>query len=312
MKRTIFTGAGVALITPMNDDFTVNYDVLGDLIDYQIENNTDAIIICGTTGESAALSLEEHEQVIDFAVKRINKRVPLIAGTGSNDTKFGKELSVNAQKMGADALLLVTPYYNKTSQKGLIEHYTAIADEVDIPMILYNVPSRTGLNIAPETYAKLAEHQNICAIKEANGDISSAAKTMALCGDKIDMYSGNDDQVIPFLSLGAKGVISVYSNVAPAKMHKICADFMNGNEEEAKKLFFAELGVMNALFSDVNPIPVKEALNLMGMHAGPLRLPLTTMEEGKKEALKEILVKHNLIESWKVAASNLRRSAYTN
>jgi 4-hydroxy-tetrahydrodipicolinate synthase len=295
MKKTIFTGAGVAIVTPMNDDGTVNFDKLGELIDYQINGGTDAIIICGTTGESATLSHEEHADAISYTVKKVGGRVPVVAGTGSNDTKFAAELSIEAQKAGADALLLVTPYYNKTTQSGLVRHFNYIADRVNKPIILYNVPSRTGLNIKPETYRELAKHPNIAAVKEANGDIASVAKTAALCGDDLDIYSGNDDQIVPILSLGGKGVISVLSNVCPRETHDICAKFFAGDIAGARKLQLDMMGLISALFVETNPIPVKEALNLMGFNVGECRLPLAPMLDSNVELLKNELKKHGLI-----------------
>ena len=288
MKKTVFTGAGVAIVTPMFEDGSVNYDVLGQLIEYQIENGTDAIISCGTTGESATLDNQEHCDVLSYTIKKVNGRVPVVAGTGSNDTRYAVELSRHAQEAGADALLMVTPYYNKTSQTGLINHYHYVADRVDVPIILYNVPSRTGCNIQPTTYVELAKHPNIVATKEASGDISSIAKTISLCGDDLAVYSGNDDQVIPILSLGGKGVISVFSNIYPQKMHQICAEFFNGNTEKSRDL-------MNGLFCDVNPIPVKEAMNMMGYQCGPCRMPLAPMSESAKVSLAALLKKHGLI-----------------
>lgn len=295
MKKTIFTGAGVAIVTPMNDDGTVNFDKLGELIDYQINGGTDAIIICGTTGESATLSHEEHADAISYTVKKVGGRVPVVAGTGSNDTKFAAELSIEAQEAGADALLLVTPYYNKTTQSGLVRHFNYIADRVNKPIILYNVPSRTGLNIKPETYRELAKHPNIAAVKEANGDIASVAKTAALCGDDLDIYSGNDDQIVPILSLGGKGVISVLSNVCPRETHDICAKFFAGDIAGARKLQLDMMGLISALFVETNPIPVKEALNLMGFNVGECRLPLAPMLDSNVELLKNELKKHGLI-----------------
>ncbi len=295
MKNTIFTGAGVAIVTPMNPDGSVNYAALGELIEMQIAGSTDAIIICGTTGESSTLTDEEHRECIRYTVEKVNKRVPVIAGTGSNDTAYAIELSKEAEKMGADGLLLVTPYYNKTSQRGLIAHYTAIADAVNIPIILYNVPSRTGVNIAIDTYKTLAEHKNIVAAKEASGNISAIAKLIAECGDKLDVYSGNDDQIVPIMALGGKGVISVLSNVAPKQTHNIAQLCLDNNCAEAAKLAARYLKLANSLFIDVNPIPVKEALNMMGVNAGPCRLPLYEMEEAKKETLRAALTEAGLI-----------------
>lgn len=295
MKKTVFTGAGVAIVTPMFEDGSVNYDVLGQLIEYQIENGTDAIISCGTTGESATLDNQEHCDVLSYTIKKVNGRVPVVAGTGSNDTRYAVELSRHAQEAGADALLMVTPYYNKTSQTGLINHYHYVADRVDVPIILYNVPSRTGCNIQPTTYVELAKHPNIVATKEASGDISSIAKTISLCGDDLAVYSGNDDQVIPILSLGGKGVISVFSNIYPQKMHQICAEFFNGNTEKSRDMMLHYLDLMNGLFCDVNPIPVKEAMNMMGYQCGPCRMPLVPMSESAKVSLAALLKKHGLI-----------------
>ena len=295
MKNTIFTGAGVAIVTPMNADGSVNYNALGDLIEMQIAGSTDAIIICGTTGESSTLSDEEHRECIRYTIEKVNKRVPVIAGTGSNDTAYAVELSKDAEAMGADGLLVVTPYYNKTSQRGLIAHYTAIADAVNIPIILYNVPSRTGVNISIDTYKVLAEHKNIVASKEASGNISAVAKLIAECGDKLDVYSGNDDQIVPIMALGGKGVISVLSNIAPKLTHDIAALCLENNCAEAAKLAAENLALANSLFIDVNPIPVKEALNMMGKAAGPCRLPLYEMEDSKKEVLASALREAGLI-----------------
>lgn len=235
MSNTIFTGAGVALVTPFHEDGSVNYPALEKLLEYQIAHSTDAIVICGTTGESATLTPKEHSEVIKFTVDVVNHRIPVIAGTGSNETAYALELSNDAEKAGADALLIVTPYYNKTSQRGLIKHYTYIADRVSSPIIIYNVPSRTGVNVKPETYAALAEHKNIVAAKEASGDISQIAKIVSLCGDKLDIYSGNDDQIVPIMALGGKGVISVLSNICPQIAHDIPARFLEGNYEESAK-----------------------------------------------------------------------------
>ncbi len=295
MKNTIFTGAGVAIVTPMNADGSVNYETLGELIEMQIAGGTDAIIICGTTGESSTLTDDEHRECIRYTVEKVNKRVPVIAGTGSNDTAYAVELSKDAEAMGADGLLVVTPYYNKTSQRGLIAHYTAIADAVNIPIILYNVPSRTGVNISVDTYKVLAEHKNIVAAKEASGNISAVASIIAECGDKLDVYSGNDDQIVPIMALGGKGVISVLSNIAPKETHDICQLCLDNNCAEAAKLSAKYLSLANSLFIDVNPIPVKEALNMMGYKAGPCRLPLYEMEDSKKEALRAALVKAGLV-----------------
>ena len=295
MKNTIFKGAGVALITPMYADGTVNYDKLRELIDFQINNGTDAIIACGTTGESATLTAEEHVNVIKETVDYTAGRVPVIAGTGSNDTAFAVELSKEAEQLGADGLLMVTPYYNKTSQAGLIAHFTKVADNVNLPIILYNVPSRTGTAFKTETYAVLADHKNIVGIKEANADLSMMAKTMAACGDKIDIYSGNDDEVLPCLSLGGAGVISVLSNVAPKVVHDMCYSYFNGDVNTARDLQIKYVNLIAALFSDVNPIPVKEAMNIMGFDVGECRLPLVRMSDSAIANLKAEMAKVGLI-----------------
>ncbi|MBQ1475392.1 MAG: 4-hydroxy-tetrahydrodipicolinate synthase [Ruminococcus sp.] len=295
MSKHIFTGAGVALITPMHSDGSVNYEELARLLEFQVENGTDAIIACGTTGEAATLTVKEHCEVLSFVCERINGRIPVIAGTGSNDTSTAIELSKSAEASGADALLSVTPYYNKTSQTGLIRHFTTIADNIDLPLILYNVPSRTGCNIKPKTYAELCKHENIVATKEANGDISSVSQTRSLCGDKLDIYSGNDDQTVPFMSLGALGVISVFSNFCPKEMHEICELCLNNNFVEAAKLNFHYVELMDIMFSDVNPIPVKTAMNLIGFNAGECRLPLVPMSYSGYHDLKDCLAKYNLI-----------------
>ena len=295
MSKPIFTGSGVALVTPMNADGSVNYDVLGQLLEFQIENGTDAIIACGTTGEAATLTVKEHCEVLSFVSERVNGRIPVIAGTGSNDTNTAIELSKSAQSSGADALLCVTPYYNKTSQTGLIRHFETIADNIDLPMILYNVPSRTGCNIAPKTYAELCKHENIVATKEANGDISSVSQTRSLCGDKLDIYSGNDDQTVPFMSLGSLGVISVFANICPSEMHQICQLCLDNNFVEAAKMNFHYVELMDMMFSDVNPIPVKTAMNLVGFDVGECRLPLVPMSYRGYHDLKDCLAKYDLI-----------------
>ena len=292
-KSTIFTGSGVALVTPMHPDGSVNFEKYRELIDWQIENGTDAIIACGTTGESATLNDEEHLETLQVAIEQTAGRVPLIAGTGSNNTDHAIMMSKEAAKMGADGLLLVTPYYNKTSQKGLVAHFSAIADATDLPAILYNVPSRTGVNIQPATVAEIYRHPNVAAIKEASGDLSAVAKIRALCD--IDVYSGNDDQTVPFLSLGAKGVISVLADVAPRQTHEICQRWFDGDIAGSTALFFEYLDLANDLFLDVNPIPVKEALNQMGWEVGPCRLPLVDMGEGAKAKLAATLKAHGLI-----------------
>ena len=286
MKKRIFTGAATALITPMHEDGSVNFERLSSLVDEQIKGGIDALVICGTTGEKSTLGYEEHVKVIETAAKANAGRVPLIAGTGSNDTVYSVGLCADAEKAGADAFLMVTPYYNKTSQRGLVAHYNYIADHVNKPIILYNVPSRTGVAIKPETYKELSKHPNIVAAKEANGDIASVAKTRYLCGDELDIYSGNDDQTVPIMSLGGIGVISVMSNFMPDVMHEMCAEYLKGNTAKAAELQIKYTGLMNALFSDVNPIPVKAAMNLLGLNAGPCRLPLYPMEEKALENLK--------------------------
>lgn len=287
---SIFTGAGVAIVTPIKENGEVNFEKLGEILEEQIAGQTDAIIICGTTGESSTLTHEEHLDAIKYTIDKVNKRIPVIAGTGSNCTQTAIYLSQEAEKYGADGLLLVTPYYNKATQKGLIEHYTAIANSVKLPIILYNVASRTGCNIEPKTAAYLAEHvENIVAIKEASGNISQVAEIAALTQGKMDIYSGNDDQIVPILSLGGKGVISVLSNVAPQYTHDIVAKFMEGKVEESRDMQLKALPLIHALFCEVNPIPVKTALNLMGKEVGPLRMPMTEMEEAHQEVLKKAM-----------------------
>ena len=295
MKKTIFTGAGVAIVTPMNPDESINFDRLGQIIDNQIENGTDAIVICGTTGESATMTDQEHVDCIEYAVKRVNGRVPVIAGAGSNHTSYAVWMSKEAKRVGADALLHVTPYYNKTSQTGLIRHFNAVADATDLPIILYNVPSRTGVNITPATYRELAKHPNIVAAKEASGNNSQIAQIAQACGDELDLYSGNDDQIVPLLSLGAKGVISVLSNIMPRETHDICRLFFEGKIAESRTLQLKLLPLINALFSDVNPIPVKEAMNMMGWECGECRLPLVSMQPQAKEHLRSLMQEQGLI-----------------
>lgn len=296
MKKTVFTGSGVALITPMNPDGSVNYSVLDELIEFQIANGTDAIITCGTTGESATLDHEEHCAVIKHTIEKVAGRIPVIAGSGSNDTAYAISLSQEAEKMGADALLVVTPYYNKTSQAGLIRHYNMIADSVKIPVIVYNVPSRTGCAIKPETYFELGKNKNIVAVKEANGDIAAITKTFALCGDSLDIYSGNDDQTAAILALGGKGIISVFANICPKEMHELTAKFFAGDLKGCVEMQLHYLELMDALFMDVNPIPVKEAANLMGYSCGECRMPLTAMGEKAQAQLKSVMQKYGIIE----------------
>ncbi|MCR5747121.1 MAG: 4-hydroxy-tetrahydrodipicolinate synthase [Lachnospiraceae bacterium] len=293
----IFKGAGVAIVTPFKPDGEVNYEEFGRQIDFQINNGTDAIIVCGTTGESACLTEDEHLRVIDFCIKQVNHRVPVIAGTGSNCTDTAVYLSQEAEKLGADGLLIVTPYYNKATQKGLIDHYTIIANAVRIPIILYSVKSRTGLNINPETAAALVNNvPNIVGVKEASGDISQVAKIMALTGGNVDMYSGNDNEVVPVMSLGGIGVISVVSNVAPSYMHNMCMNYLNGDIAEARRMQLKVLDLVDALFCEVNPIPVKHAMNIMGMNAGPMRRPLSPMEPQNLEKLKKSMKEFGLIQ----------------
>ena len=295
MKRPVFTGAAVAIITPMNTDGSVNYDELGRIIDDQIAHSTDAIVICGTTGESPTLTDEEHTECIRYTVKKTAGRVPVIAGTGSNDTKYAIWLSQQAEADGADALLLVTPYYNKTSQAGLLAHYTAIADAVHIPCILYNVPSRTGCNLTPATLAELAKHPNINAVKEASGNISQIAHLAAIGQGVVDIYSGNDDQIVPILALGGVGVISVLSNVAPTQTHEICQKFFDGDVAGSRQMQLDAMDLCNALFCEVNPIPVKTALNMMGMGAGAFRMPLCEMEEANAKRLEKALKDYGVL-----------------
>lgn len=289
MKKPVFTGAAVAIITPMNADGSVNYEELGRIMDDQIDHGTDAIVICGTTGESPTLTDEEHTACIRYAVKQAAGRVPVIAGTGSNDTKYAIWLSRQAQADGADALLLVTPYYNKTSQAGLVAHYTAIANAVDLPCILYNVPSRTGCNLTPASLAELAKLPNINAVKEASGNISQVAEIAAACGDELNIYSGNDDQIVPVLSLGGRGVISVLSNILPVETMEICRRFFRGDVAGAAKLQLDLLPLIDALFCEVNPIPVKAACAAMGFCENTLRLPLTPMEPAHEAALLSLM-----------------------
>lgn len=295
MKNTIFEGVATALATPMHEDGSINYDRLKALIDEQIDAGIPALVICGTTGESATMTLEEHAEVIRVAIEHTAGRVKIIAGAGSNDTACAIDLAKEAEAAGADALLVVTPYYNKATQNGLVAHYKAIADSVSLPIIVYNVPSRTGVNIKPETYAKMADIENIVAIKEANGDISSVVKTRRLCGDKLDIYSGNDDQVIPLMAMGGKGVISVLSNIMPKETIEMCDLMLKGDTKAAADMQVELSSIADALFVEVNPIPVKTAMNLMGMDMGPLRLPMTPMEEGTKAVLVSELKKFNLI-----------------
>lgn len=294
MKKVVFRGAGVAIVTPFTAD-GINFPEFGRLIDDQIAHGTDAIIVAGTTGEAATMNDAEHKEAIKFTVDRVKKRVPVIAGTGSNDTSYAIHLSQYAERAGADGLLLVTPYYNKCTQKGLVAHFQAIADSVNIPCILYDVPSRTGVSIKLTTYVELAKHPNIVAVKEANGDLSSILRLRHACGDELAVYSGNDDQIVPILSLGGQGVISVLSNVAPQATHDMCQLYFDGDVEKARDLQIAYTDLIDALFSEVNPIPVKTAMRLIGWAAGPLRPPLSEMESEHVEQLKSALRAHELL-----------------
>jgi 4-hydroxy-tetrahydrodipicolinate synthase len=295
MKQTIFTGAGVAIVTPFNADGSVNYDALGNLIDFEIENEIDSIIICGTTGEASTLTDDEQIEVIRYCVEKTNKRVPVVAGAGSNDTAHGIQLCKRCQQVGADGLLIVTPYYNKTTQRGLVKYYTDMAASVDLPIIMYSVAGRTGVNIAPKTVAQLADVENIVAIKEASGNISQVAEIAALCGDKIDIYSGNDDQIVPLLSLGGKGVISVLANVAPKYTHDLVKSFLDGDVAKSRDMQLKALDLVGSLFCEVNPIPVKAALNMMGKNAGGYRAPLLEMADENYARLEKSMKDFGLI-----------------
>lgn len=295
MKKRIFTGAGIAILTPMHADGSINWEEFGHLIDWQIENSTDAIIVCGTTGESSTMSDEEHLNAIRFAVERAAGRVPVVAGAGSNDTAYAVNLAKESKEAGVDGILVVTPYYNKTSQRGLIAHYNTIADATDLPMILYHIPGRTGVTIAPQTFKELSRHPNIVAVKEASGNISKIAETKYLCGDDLDLYSGNDDQIVPILSLGGIGVISVLSHVAPKATHDICQLYFDGKVKESARLQLEYMDLIHALFIDVNPIPVKDAMNQMGFAAGPCRMPLYPMSDGDRAVLTAALKNHGLL-----------------
>lgn len=292
---SIFTGAGVAIVTPFNEDESINYDKLDQLIDYHCNNGTDSIIICGTTGESATMSEKEHMECVKFAIERTKGRLPIIAGTGSNCTRTAIDMSKEAASYGADGLLVVTPYYNKATQEGLVEHYTAVAKEAKAPIIMYSVASRTGCNIEPATAARLIkEVDNIVGIKEASGNISQVAKIMHLTDGKADLYSGNDDQIVPILSLGGKGVISVLSNVAPQETHDICAKFFEGDVKGSLELQLKAIPLIEQLFCEVNPIPVKKAMKLMGMDCGPLRMPLTELTTWHEESLAKAMTEFGI------------------
>ena len=287
---SVFKGAGVAIVTPMKANGEVNYEKFAELIEFQIAGSTDAIVVCGTTGEASTLTHEEHLDVIRYCVEKVAGRVPVVAGTGSNCTETAIYLSTEAEKMGVDGLLLVSPYYNKATQNGLYAHFKAIADSVKIPVILYNVPGRTGGNILPETVVRLCNDvENIVGVKEASGNISQVAKLAALAEGKVDIYSGNDDQIVPVLSLGGVGVISVLSNIAPKETHDICAKYFEGDVKGSMELQLKAIELCDALFCEVNPIPVKKALNLMGMEAGTLRMPLTDMEPANAEKLEKAM-----------------------
>lgn len=279
----------------MHADGSINWEEFGRLIDWQIENSTDAIIVCGTTGESSTMSDEEHLNAIRFAVKRAAGRVPVVAGAGSNDTAYAVNLAKESKEAGVDGILVVTPYYNKTSQRGLIAHYNTIADATDLPMILYHIPGRTGVTIAPQTFKELSKHPNIVAVKEASGNISKIAETKYLCGDDLDLYSGNDDQIVPILSLGGIGVISVLSHVAPKATHDICQLYFDGKVKESARLQLEYMDLIHALFIDVNPIPVKDAMNQMGFAAGPCRMPLYPMSDSDRAVLTAALKNHGLL-----------------
>ena len=291
----IFKGAGVAIVTPMKENGDVNFEKLGEILEEQIAAGTDAVIICGTTGESSTLSHEEHMETIRYTIDKVNKRIPVVAGTGSNCTETAIMMSQEAERMGADGLLLVSPYYNKATQKGLIAHYTAIANSVKLPIILYNIAGRTGINIEPKTLLYLAENvENIVAVKEASGNISQIADIAAMCKGKLDIYSGNDDQITPIMALGGIGVISVLSNIAPKYTHDLAMSYLNGDVQKSCEMQLKALPLVRALFCEVNPIPVKAAMNLMGKEVGPLRMPLTEMEEEHKETLKKAMIDFGL------------------
>lgn len=294
MKKTLFTGAGTALVTPMNEN-GVDFDAYGKIIDFQIENGADALIVCATTGEAPTLDDDEHLEAISYAVDRVKKRIPVIAGTGSNNTAHAIMMNKEAEKRGADGLLWVSPYYNKATQKGLLLHYKALAASTSLPAILYNVPSRTGVNIKPETIEELSYIDNICGVKEASGDVSVAVDILRRCGDRIDLYSGNDDIIVPLMSIGAKGVISVISNVMPKETHDMCKLCFDGDFRAAVQKQMEYFPFIKALFCEVNPIPIKTAMNLMGLNAGKLRLPLCDMSDTNLELLKSEMKKLSLI-----------------
>lgn len=295
MKTPVFTGACVAIVTPFNEDYSVNYKKLADLIEFQIEGGTDAITICGTTGEASALDDAEHKECIRFAVECVHGRIPVIAGTGSNDTAYAVQLSKYAESVGADALLQVTPYYNKTTQAGLVKHFTAVTDSTSLPVILYNVPSRTGMSIAADTYRILSQNPKINGVKEASGNFSLIAQTRALCGDELNIWSGNDDQAVPVMSLGGRGVISVASNIAPRIVADMCRAALSGDFDRAGRMQTEYFDFFNDLFCEVNPIPIKAAMNIAGMDVGPLRMPLCDISPAHAELLKKTLSRFNII-----------------
>lgn len=290
---SIFEGSGVAIVTPYENN-SIDYDKLGELLEWHISENTDAIIICGTTGETSTMTIEEHKETIKYAISKVNRRIPVIAGTGSNNTRHAIEMSKYAEEVGADGLLVVTPYYNKTTQQGLISHFTAIADSVEIPIILYNVPGRTGMNIEPETVLELSKHKNIQALKEASGNISYVAEIARICPDDFNIYSGNDDMIVPVLSLGGKGVISVVANILPKKTHELVNSYLEGDIVTSRDIQLSMNGLINSLFIETNPIPVKTAMNLMGMNVGNLRLPLTNMNESNLNTLINEMNKYGI------------------
>lgn len=295
MKEILFKGSGVALVTPFDESRNINYEELAKLVEFQIENKTDAIIACGTTAEASTMTEQEHLDVIQFIIERTAGRIPVIAGTGSNNTRTAVELSCRAKELGADGLLLITPYYNKTSQKGLIEHFNYITEQAKLPAILYNVPSRTGLNILPETYQALSKNPYVVAAKEANGNIAALARTFALCGDELGVYSGEDNLTLPVIAMGGLGVISVFANALPRQMHDLCQAALNGDYNTARRLSNQYLDLMDGFFMDVNPIAVKDAMNRMGLTCGPCRMPLTSMTETNQQKMQALLASHGLV-----------------
>lgn len=295
MKNPVFTGSAVAIITPMNDDFSINYDEFKSFIDWQIDNGTDAIVICGTTGESSTLKTVHHLEAIKFCVEYVNGRVPVIAGAGSNNTECGLDLAVKACEYGVDALLLVTPYYNKCTQKGLIKHYTMYHEATNVPLILYNVPSRTGVNITPETLKELSKLPRVNGVKEASGNISQVMKVRALCGDDLNIWSGNDDQIPAVMACGGKGVISVLSNICPRETHNMVQAYLDGDANKCTEMMAKYLELANAMFVEVNPIPVKAAVNMMGWNAGPCKMPLCEMSDEHTAYVKDVMQRYGLI-----------------